>query len=47
MRHTADEAAEPLPGKAATLGGARSTVYVPMLKDDLLIGAIDDDFNVS
>ena len=40
VRHTADEAAEPLPGKAATLGGARSTVYVPMLKDDLLIGAI-------
>jgi GAF domain-containing protein len=40
VRHTADETAEPLPGKAATLGGARSTVYVPMLKDDLLIGAI-------
>jgi GAF domain-containing protein len=40
LRHTADEAADPLPGKAATLGGARSTVYVPMLKDDLLIGAI-------
>jgi GAF domain-containing protein len=40
VRHTADEAADLLPGKAATLGGARSTVYVPMLKDDLLIGAI-------
>jgi GAF domain-containing protein len=40
VRHTADEAADPVPGKAATLGGARSTVYVPMLKDDLLIGAI-------
>ena len=40
VRHTADEAADPIPGKAATLGGARSTVYVPMLKDDLLIGAI-------
>ena len=40
VRHTADEAADPLPGMAATLGGARSTVYVPMLKDDLLIGAI-------
>jgi GAF domain-containing protein len=40
VRHTADEAADPAPGKAATLGGARSTVYVPMLKDDLLIGAI-------
>ena len=40
VSHTADEAADPLPGKAATLGGARSAVYVPMLKDDLLIGAI-------
>jgi GAF domain-containing protein len=40
VRHTADEAADPLPGKAATLGGARSTVYVPMLKDDVLVGAI-------
>ena len=40
VRHSADEAADPLPGKAATLGGARSTVYVPMLKDDLLIGTI-------
>ena len=40
VRHTADEAAEPLPGKAATLGGARSTVYVPLLKDEMLIGAI-------
>jgi GAF domain-containing protein len=40
VRHTADEAADLLPGKAATLGGARSTVYVPMLKDDQLIGAI-------
>ncbi len=40
VRHTADEAADPHPGKAATLGGARSAVYVPMLKDDQLIGAI-------
>ena len=40
VRHTADEAADPLPGRAATLGGARSTVYVPMIKDDVLIGAI-------
>ena len=40
VSHTADEAADPIPGKAATLGGARSAVYVPMLKDDLLIGAI-------
>ena len=40
IRHTADEAADPKPGKAATLGGARSAVYVPMLKDGDLIGAI-------
>ena len=40
IRHTADVAADPKPGKAATLGGARSAVYVPMLKDGDLIGAI-------
>jgi two-component system, NtrC family, sensor kinase len=38
--HTADYAAEAAPGRAATLGGARSTVDVPMLKDDALIGVI-------
>jgi signal transduction histidine kinase len=38
--HTADYAAEPFPGNAATLGGARSTLCVPMLKDDALVGAI-------
>src|SRR3984893_7578966 len=38
--HTADYAAEPFPGNAATLGGARSTLCVPMLKDDELVGAI-------
>ena len=38
--HTADYAAEVAPGRAATLGGARSTVDVPMLKDDALIGVI-------
>ena len=34
--HTADEAV----GRAATLGGAKSTVCVPMLKDDDLVGTI-------
>jgi GAF domain-containing protein len=40
VSHTADEAAEPVHGLAATLGGARSLVAVPMLKDDSLIGGI-------
>ena len=38
--HTADEAAEAVSGPSAKLGGARSLVGVPMLKDDELIGAI-------
>jgi signal transduction histidine kinase/putative methionine-R-sulfoxide reductase with GAF domain len=38
--HVLDNAAEPAPGRAATLGGARSTVCVPMLNDDVLIGTI-------
>jgi GAF domain-containing protein len=38
--HTSDDAAEPVPGLAAKLAGARSLVAVPMLKDDALIGAI-------
>ena len=37
---TADERADPSPGPTATLGGARSAVGVPMLKDNDLIGAI-------
>ena len=40
LSHTADYAAEPAPGRAATLGGARSTVDVPMLKDNALVGVI-------
>jgi GAF domain-containing protein len=40
VSYTADDAAEPVHGLAATLGGARSLVAVPMLKDDSLIGAI-------
>jgi GAF domain-containing protein len=38
--HTADRAADAIPGLAAKFGGARSVVGVPMLKDDALIGAI-------
>ena len=40
VAHSPDYAAEPIPGNAATLGGARSTVAVPMLKDSELVGAI-------
>ena len=40
VRHSADNAAEPVPGLATKLGGARSLVAVPMLKDDVLIGVI-------
>ena len=39
VSHSADRAAEPV-NLAARLGGARSLVAVPMLKDDALIGAI-------
>ena len=40
VSHTADATAEFASRPAARLGGARSTVSVPMLKDDALIGAI-------
>ena len=40
VAHSRDYAAEPIPGNAAKLGGARSTVAVPMLKDSELVGAI-------
>jgi GAF domain-containing protein len=40
VAHSADYAAEPNHGNAARLGGARSTVGVPMLKDDQLVGTI-------
>ncbi|HKA78779.1 MAG TPA: GAF domain-containing protein, partial [Xanthobacteraceae bacterium] len=40
VAHSADYAAEPKPGIAARLGGARSTIVVPMLRDDQLIGTI-------
>jgi two-component system, NtrC family, sensor kinase len=37
--HTADYAAESVHGTAARFGGARSIVCVPMVKDNVLIGA--------
>jgi GAF domain-containing protein len=40
VSHTADITAEPVHGMAATFGGARSLIIVPVLKDDALIGAI-------
>jgi GAF domain-containing protein len=40
VAHSADYAAEPNLGVSAKYGGARSTVVVPMLKDNELIGAI-------
>jgi GAF domain-containing protein len=40
VSHTADYVAEAVSGPAATFGGARSLVAVPMLKDDSLIGVI-------
>jgi GAF domain-containing protein len=39
VSYTADYAAEGVPSPPVRLGGARSTVDVPMLKDDKLIGA--------
>jgi len=36
----ADNAAEPVPTPAARFGGARSTMWVPMLKDNELVGGI-------
>ena len=38
--YTADMAADATPGSPARLGGARSAIAVPMLKDDALVGAI-------
>ena len=40
VSYTVDQTAEGVPGPSARLGGARSTVNVPMLKDDVLIGVI-------
>ena len=38
--HSADESAEPVPTNSARLGGARSQILVPMLKEGKLAGAI-------
>ena len=38
--HSTDELAEPIPTNSARLGGARSQVLVPMLKEGKLAGAI-------
>src|SRR5262249_51448879 len=40
VSHTADYTGETVVGVAARLGGARSTVAVPMLKDKELVGAL-------
>jgi GAF domain-containing protein len=40
LRHTADYGAEAVSGPPVLLGGARSTIDVPMLKDGVLVGAI-------
>ena len=40
MIHISDYAAEAPSSPAVMLGGARSTITVPMLKDEELIGAI-------
>jgi signal transduction histidine kinase len=39
VSHTADDAAEPVPTSSARLADARSTVCIPMLKDNVLVGA--------
>ena len=40
VSHTPDYAAEPTIGRSARVGGARSSVCVPMLKENEFIGAI-------
>ena len=40
VSHTADDTAEAVQGFAAKYGGARSVIAVPMLRDDMLVGAI-------
>ena len=40
VQHLHDYAAEDTPGLAATLGGARSTLGMPILRNDVLVGAL-------
>jgi len=40
VSHTVDHAAEAAPGPSAKLGGARSSVCVPMLKENEIVGCI-------
>ena len=40
VAHSVDDATSPSPGAPTRLAGARSTLAVPMLKDDELVGAI-------
>jgi GAF domain-containing protein len=40
VSHSADATAEAIVGNPAKIAGARSTICVPMLKDDALMGAI-------
>ena len=40
VAHVEDDAAGPSPASPARLAGARSTIAVPMLKNDILVGAI-------
>jgi GAF domain-containing protein len=40
VSQSADAAAEPVTGPVVTVGGARSFVAVPMLKDGVLVGAV-------
>ena len=41
LSYTADNAAEPVPGEVTRLGGARSFVSVPMVKEGDLVGTIN------
>ena len=40
VSYSADAASDAILGNSAKVGGARSVVYVPMLKDDVSVGAI-------